>query len=90
MLWARDRRYAPLFFLTAFSLNLNLLLFYGLNGESQAPDVTTTLVLSVINLALFLVLLVIDPFRAAAIAKSAISHRRFAPIASILASRTPR
>lgn len=90
VLWARDRRYAPLFFLTALSLNLNLLLFYGLNGESQAPDVTTTLVLSVINLALFLVLLVIDPFRAEAIAKSATSHRRFAPIASILASRIPR
>ncbi|MGI8690184.1 MAG: hypothetical protein ACR2M3_16530 [Thermomicrobiales bacterium] len=57
LLWAFDQRYAPLFVLTAIITNLNMLLFYDLNGVARLPvlarGVDVALVLSILNVALF-------------------------------------
>ena len=61
LLWNFDRRYCPLFLITTVMLNLNLLLFYRLDGFPRLPVVLygldISLSLAILNVALFLVLL---------------------------------
>lgn len=61
LLWTMDRRYGPLFLITSVILNLNLLLFYRLDGFPRLPvsmhglDISS--LLATLNVALFVVLL---------------------------------
>ena len=62
LLWTMDRRYGPLFLITTVMLNLNVLLFYRLDGFPRLPVVIDgldlALPLAILNVALFVVLLV--------------------------------
>lgn len=64
LLWASDRQYAPLFWITAVMTNLNMLLFYRLDGFPRLPvvvgHVDVTLVLATVNVALFIGFLIAD------------------------------
>ena len=61
LLWMDDARYAPLFVATAIITNLNMLLFYRLDGVARLPvlvrGIDVALIASIINVALFGLLL---------------------------------
>ncbi len=62
LLWAMDRRYGPLFLVTTVMMNVNLLLFYGLDGLPRLPillrGLDVSLPLAILDVALFGLLLV--------------------------------
>lgn len=65
LLWTTDRRYGPLFLITTVMLNLNLLLFYRLDGFPRLPVVVhgldLSLPLAILNVTLFVALLMFGP-----------------------------
>ncbi len=62
-----NQRYVPLFLVTALVTNVNMVLFYGVDGVSRLPlivrGVDVSLVLAAINVILFVVLVVADAHR---------------------------